>query len=115
MIISIILGLKILLMTIHNGRDQLLKLAHLDEFLVYIKDTLNAFAHGSISIFQFNSNEGKMELMSRYGFKLALIVCKLYDFLCCSFKKYIGNSFFYLELNQQFMNFKKIYLSFIKC
>lgn len=92
------------------GRDQLLKLAHLDKFLVDIKETLNAFVHGSISIFQFNSAEGKTELMSRYGARLVLIVCKLFDFLCCSFKKYIGDSFFYLELNQQFVIFKDIYL-----
>ena len=97
------------------GRDQLLKLAHLDEFLVDIKETLNAFAHGSISIFQFNNSEEKWELMSRYERRLVLTACKLYDLLCCSFKEYIGDSFFDLLLNQQFVNFKKIYLSIINC
>ena len=96
------------------GRDQLLKLAHLDEFLVDIKETLNAFAHGSISIFQFYNLEEKWELMSRYGRRLVLTACKLYDFLCCSFKKYIGDRFFDLFLNQQFIEFKNIYLRIIK-
>ena len=95
------------------GRDQLLKLAHLDEFLVDIKETLNAFAHGSISIFQFNNSEEKWELMSRYGRRLVLTACKLYDFLCCSFKEYIGDRFFDLQLNQQVMDFKKIYLPIV--
>ena len=95
------------------GRDQLLKLAHLDEFLVDIKETLNAFAHGSISIFQFNNSEEKWELMSRYGRRLVLTACKLYDFLCCSFKEYIGDRFFDLRLNQQFIDFKKIYLPIV--
>ena len=96
------------------GRDQLLKLAHLDEFLVDIKETLNAFAHGSISIFQFNNAEEKWELMSRYGRRLVLTACKLYDFLCCSFREYVGDSFSNLLLNQQFMEFKKIYLQNIR-
>lgn len=95
------------------GRDQLLKLAHLDEFLVDIKETLNAFAHGSISIFQFNNPEEKWGLMSRYGRRLILTACKLYDFLCCSFEKYIGDRFFDLRLNQQFIDFRIIYLSII--
>ena len=96
------------------SRDQLLKLAHLDEFLVDIKETLNAFAHGSISIFQFNNTEEKWELMSRYGRRLTLTACKLYDFLCCSFREYVGDSFSNLLLNQQFMEFKKIYLQNIR-
>lgn len=92
------------------GRDQLLKLANLDEFIVDIKETLNAFAHGSLSIFQFHNAEEKWELMVRYGRRLVLIACKLYDFICCSFKEYIGERFFDLDLNQYFMDFKKLYL-----
>ena len=92
------------------GRDQLLKLANLDELIVDIKETLNSFAHGSLSIFQFHNAEEKWDLMSRYGKRLVLIACKLYDFICCSFKEYIGDRFFELKLNQQFIDFKKIYL-----
>ena len=93
------------------GRDQLLKLAKLDEFLIDIKETLNSFAHGSLSIFQFNNVNEKWELMARYGRRLVLTACKLYDFICCSFKEYIGDSFKSLRLNKQFIEFKKIYLS----
>ena len=96
------------------GRDQLLKLANLDEFLIDIKETLNSFAHGSLSIFQFSNVSEKWELMSRYGKRLVLIACKLFDFLCCSFKEYIGDSFDDLRLNQQFIDFKNIYLSTFK-
>ena len=96
------------------GRDQLLKLAKLDEFLIDIKETLNSFAHGSLSIFQFNNVNEKWELMARYGRRLVLITCKLYDFICCSFKEYIGDSFYDLRLNQYFIDFKEIYLSTFK-
>ncbi len=92
------------------GRNQLLELAKLDEVIVDIKETLNLFAHGRITIFQFCNEDEKWELMSRYGRRIILIVCKLFDYLCCSFNKYIGDSFYDLELNGKFIEFKELYL-----
>ena len=96
------------------GRDQLLKLANLDEFKVDIKETLNLFVHGRISIFQFYNSKEKWGLMDRYGRRIILMACKLFDFLCCSFCNYIGDSFFKLPFYQILLNFKGIYLCVIK-
>ena len=95
------------------GRDQLLELAKFDEFIIDIKETLNLFAHGRITIFQFCNDDEKWELMSRYGRRIILIACKLFDYLCCSFKNYIGDSFYTLDLNSKFIKFKSLYLSII--
>ena len=96
------------------GRDQLLKLANLDEFKVDIKETLNLFVHGRISIFEFYNSKEKWGLMDRYGRRIILMACKLFDFLCCSFCNYIGDSFFKLPFYQILLNFKGIYLCVIK-
>lgn len=89
------------------GRDKLMELAHLDEFLVDIDQTLNAFAHGSITIFQFSNDN--WDVMKRYGDRICLSCCKLFDFLCCSYKQLIGDEFYSLPLNEIFIRFKRIY------
>ena len=95
------------------GRNQLLKLSHIDEFIVDIEELLNSFAHGTISIFQFFNDKEGWGLMSKYGQRITKINCKLYDFLCCSFKNYVGDGFYYLELNSYFKEFKELYIFMI--
>ena len=82
----------------------------MDEFIIDIKETLNLFAHGRITIFQF-CNDENWELMSRYGRRIILIACRLFDYLCCSFKNYIGDEFYNINFNNYFCEFKDIYLS----
>ena len=80
------------------GRNEIIKLAGLGEFIVDIDETLNAFAHGSISVFQMNKDN--WNLMRRYVNRSSLICCKLYDFLCCAYAKLIGSEeFLKLPLN----------------
>ena len=93
------------------GRDQLLKLAHLGEFLPDIEYTLNSFSHGTINIFQFE--KGNWEFMKRYGDRITLTCCKLFDFLCCSYKNIIGDEFYNLPLNNYFINFKELYETYL--
>lgn len=95
------------------GRNEIIKLAGLGEFIVDIDETLNAFAHGSLSVFQMNKDN--WNLMRRYVNRSSLICCKLYDFLCCAYLKLIGpEEFFKLPLNKYFISFKTIYCAFIK-
>lgn len=93
------------------GRDKIIKAAGLSEFIVDIQETLNKFAHGSISIFQFDGAVGDWAPMKRHGRRIVLANCKLYDFLCCSIRNYIGNTFDALSAGQTFLEFKTIYLS----
>lgn len=89
------------------GRIQLMKLAHLEEFTVDIDQTLNSFSHGSITIFQFDKDN--WDVMKRYGDRITIACCKLFDFLCCSYKYLIGEEFLCLPLNSVFLEFKSIY------
>lgn len=89
------------------GRDQLLRLARLDEFLADIDQTLNSFAHGSITVFQFSKDN--WDAMKRYGDRICLACCKLFDFLCCSYKTLIGEEIINTPINRVFINFKTIY------
>lgn len=90
------------------GRNQLIKLARLEEFLSDIEQSLNAFSHGSMSVFQMNGDNWKV--MKRYGKRASLICCKLYDFLCCSYHNLIGDEEFRkLPLDNSFRLFKTIY------
>lgn len=90
------------------GRNQLIKLARLEEFLTDIEQSLNAFSHGSMSVFQMSGDNWKV--MKRYGRRASLTCCKLYDFLCCSYYKLIGDEEFRkLPLDNSFRLFKTIY------
>lgn len=90
------------------GRNQLIKLARLEEFLTDIEQSLNAFSHGSMSVFQMSGDNWK--IMKRYGMRANLTCCKLYDFLCCSYHNLIGDEEFQkLPLNNKFRLFKTIY------
>ena len=93
------------------GSDKIIKAAGLSELIVDIQETLNKFAHGSISIFQFDGAVGDWAPMKRHGRRIVLANCKLYDFLCCSTRDYIGNTFDALSAGQTFLEFKTIYLS----
>lgn len=89
------------------GRQQLLELAHLEEFLIDIDQTLNSFSHGSLTIFQFSKNN--WDIMKKFGDRIAISCCKLFDFLCCSYKNLIKEEFLDLPLNDIFIRFKSIY------
>ena len=90
------------------GRKQMIELARLDEFLVDIEQSLNAFSHGSISVFQMSGDN--WDVMKRYGRRACLTCCKLYDFLCCSYHNLIGDEeFTKLLLDRYFKTFKVIY------
>ena len=90
------------------GRNQLIELAMLREFLVDIEQSLNAFSHGSISVFQMGGDN--CNFMKRYWRRASLTCCKLYDFLCCSYHKLIGDEeFVKLPLDRYFKLFKLIY------
>ena len=93
------------------GRNQMIQLARLDEFLVDIEETLNAFAHGSLSVFQMSKDNWR--LMKDYGRRACLACCKLYDYLCCSYHILIGdNEFRKMPLNNSFITFKNIWHTF---
>lgn len=90
------------------GRNQLIELARLEEFLVDIEQSLNAFSHGSISVFQMSGDN--WNVMKRYARRASLTCCKLYDFLCCAYHDLIGNEeFIKLPLYKYFSFFKQIY------
>ena len=90
------------------GRNQLIELARLEEFLVDIEQSLNAFSHGSMSVFQMSGDN--WNVMKRYGRRASLTCCKLYDFLCCSYHNLIGDEeFAKLPLDRYFHSFKLIY------
>lgn len=90
------------------GRKQLLKLARLEEFLFDIEQSLNAFSHGSMSVFQMSGDN--WNVMKNYGRRASLTCCKLYDFLCCSYHNLIGDEeLVKLPLDRYFKSFKLIY------
>ncbi len=90
------------------GRNQLIELAKLEEFLVDIEQSLNAFSHGSMSVFQMSGDN--WNVMKRYGRRASLTCCKLYDFLCYSYHNLIGDEeFAKLPLDRYFKSFKLIY------
>lgn len=90
------------------GRNQLIELSRLEEFLVDIEQSLNAFSHGSMSVFQMSGDN--WNVMKRYGRRANLTCCKLYDFLCCSYHNLIGDEeFVKLPLDRYFRSFKLIY------
>ena len=93
------------------GRNQLLDLARLEEFKSDIKEVLNSFSHGSITIFQFNKDN--WDVMRRYGDRIGIACCKLFDFLCCSYQNIIHEEFFDLPLNDIFLRFKSIYKKYL--
>lgn len=94
------------------GRKQLLELARLDEFIRDIEESLNAFSHGSISVFQMSKDN--WAVMKTYGRRACLTCCKLYDFLCCSYFKLIGvEEFTSLALNNAFIEFKYHYKNWL--
>ena len=94
------------------GRNQLIRLARLEEFLVDIEQSLNAFSHGSISVFQMGGDNWRV--MKRYGRRANLTCCKLYDFLCCSYHNLIGDEeFAKLPLDTSFIEFKMIYRNYV--
>lgn len=91
------------------GRKQLLQLSGLDEFNTDIENSLNAFAHGSVSVFQMSGNN--WDVMKRYGRRASLTCCKLFDFLCCSYCKMIGEQeFSKLPIGSNFKQFELLYM-----
>ncbi|MCR5309265.1 MAG: hypothetical protein K6E21_04060 [Bacilli bacterium] len=95
------------------GRNQIIKMAKLDEFIVDIDETLNSFAHGKISVFQMCGNN--WAVMGDYGRRANMTVCKLFDFLCCAIHKLVGDrEFNKFPISESFILFKKIYRNYIE-
>lgn len=89
------------------GRKQIIELANMEEFIPDIENTLNAFSHGSLSIFQFSKDN--WELMKRHGRRTSLICCKLFDFLCCSLDRVLGYDFRASRAHDLYLSFRDIY------
>ena len=90
------------------GRNQIIRLTRLEEFIGDIEELLNAFAHGSVSVFQMSGDN--WGVMKKYGNRSCLTCCKLYDFLCCSYRKLVGpEQFEKIPLNNFFIIFKTLY------
>ena len=90
-------------------RNDVIKLAQLGETLVDIRNQLNGFVHGNLSIFEFYSNSDKAEVMKKYGRRISLICCKLFYLLYISFKNWGLVKDISLDTDDQFIDFKNKY------
>lgn len=95
------------------GRDQLLTIAQLSEFIPDIKGIFNKFIHGQMTIFDFHSKKYGWTLMSRYGKRMVLICAKLFDFLVCSYAKWANEEMVDATTARLFKPFKVRYRSIL--
>lgn len=94
-------------------RDDVIRLAHLDEMIDDIKDFLNPFAHGKLTIFDFAGPDGLWSFMRRYGKRANMLCAKLFDFWCCAFKKWSNEMKVDEITSNLFVLFKKLYLELL--
>ena len=90
-------------------RNDVIKLAKLGETLVDIRNQLNGFVHGNMSIFDFYSQTERTEIMKRFGRRIALICCKLFYLAYISFKNWDNVKDISLETDEGFIDFKNKY------
>lgn len=88
----------------------IVKEARLDEVLGDIDVVLNKFVHGKLTIFDFAGPNDSWEVMKKYGRRANMICAKLFDFLCCSYKKFTNESEVTKVTNNLFIPFKNLYL-----
>ena len=96
------------------SRDDVIKLAHLEEMIDDIKDILNPFAHGKLTVFDFSGEDGSWSVMRRYGMRANMLCFKLYDFWCCSFKKWSNDTKVDEVTSDLFIPFKERYLRLLQ-
>lgn len=90
-------------------RNDVIKLAKLGETIVDIKNQLNGFVHGNMSIFDFYSQSEKTEVMKRFGRRISLICCKLFYLSYLSFKNRGSVKDISLDTDDGFIEFKDKY------
>lgn len=88
----------------------IVKEARLDEVLGDIDVVLNKFVHGKLTIFDFAGPDGSWDVMKKYGRRANMICAKLFDFLCCSYKKFTNEPEVTKVTNNLFIPFKNLYL-----
>lgn len=88
----------------------IIKEAKLNEVLDDIDVVLNKFVHGKLSIFDFAGPDGSWDVMEKYGRRANMICAKLFDFLCCSYKKFTNEFEVAKVTNNLFIPFKNLYL-----
>ena len=91
------------------SRNEVIKLASLGETIVDIRNQLNNFVHGNMSIFDFYTETSKTDLMKKYGRRIALISCKLFYLCYISFKNWGMVKDISLDTDEEFINFKNKY------
>ena len=98
-------------------KETIIKAALLDEFIDDVDNWYNKFAHGQISIFEFNNNS--WEVMKKMGNRMTSSSFKLFDFLICSFWNFFGRKKIesvnllplFCEFNKSYQLFSKTYKS----
>lgn len=90
-------------------RNDVIKLAGFGETLVDIRNLLNSFVHGNLSVFDFYSNNSNTEILRKYGRRITLICCKLFYLLYISFKNWKNVKDLSFETDEHFLKFKKDY------
>lgn len=92
------------------GIAQIVEQAKLDELIPELKDLLNPPAYGSVETHPFTSEQEK-ENKEEYWINLISYTCKIFDFLCSTYKKFIGKEEFRkLPVYSLLIDFKDIYL-----
>lgn len=93
------------------SKEIIIKAARLDELIKDVDNWYNKFAHGQISIFEFNNNN--WEIMRRMGNRMTSSSFKLFDFLLYSFWNFFGKEKIEsVNLYFLFVKFKLTYQSF---
>lgn len=88
----------------------IVKEAKLSEVLDDVNVILNKFVHGKLSIFDFAGPDGSWDVMKKYGRRANMICAQLFDFLCCSYKKFTNEPEVTKVTNNLFIPFKNLYL-----
>lgn len=95
-------------------RDDIISLAKLDEVIYDIKTIFNSFAHGKLTIFDFAGPDGSWSVMKKYGRRANMICAKLFDYLCCAYKKWTSEEDVLSLTSGLFINFKELYVSLLR-
>ncbi len=96
------------------GHRQIIRAAHLEQVEADINEELNQFAHGKLSIFEFYNEKEGWGLMKRFGRRMNAICYRLFDYLCCSYKCWVGDSFHSKPIDNRFLEFKECYLQYLE-
>ena len=95
------------------SRDHIIKASRLEEFLNDVDVVFNKFSHGKLTIFDFAGSDGSWKVMKDYGARANMTCGKLFDFLCCSYDKWVSRDDFDKMTEGLFEEFKMIYSSLL--